>query len=111
MSKLDTAVEIAKANPDKKTALQAIQEDLGVTRANASVYLHKAYKLIGTAPSTPPATKIEKPVEVKPAVVRDFNESQTAEYTTAMAERTLQGLSTMSIDEYFDMMDNLKELV
>lgn len=44
MSKLEAAIEIVKANPEKKVALDVIVETLGVTRANAFVYWSKAMK-------------------------------------------------------------------
>lgn len=46
MTKLETAIELVKSNADKKTALEAIVEELGVTRANAFVYWSKAQKVI-----------------------------------------------------------------
>lgn len=60
MSKLNTAIEIVKANPDKKIALAAIVESLGVTRANAFVYWSKAQKsVVGDAsPKAPKAAKV-----------------------------------------------------
>lgn len=47
MSKLEAAIEIIKANSDKKVALDTIVEELGVTRANAFVYWSKAAKSLG----------------------------------------------------------------
>lgn len=111
MSKLNQAIEIVKANSDKKAALSAIQETLKVTRANASVYLFKAMKAIGTPVADTP--KVEKqvkaPVEVK-ASTRTFTEEDNIEYENAMAEREASGFSSMSIDEYFDMKSNLAAL-
>lgn len=64
MSKLKTAIEIVKANPDKQVALAALVETLGVTRANAFVYWSKAQKsVVGDAyPNlkAPKAEKVEK---------------------------------------------------
>ena len=60
MSKLEIAIELVKSNQDKKRALEAIVEELGVTRANAFVYWSKAQKvLVGDAYSN---LKAEKPV-------------------------------------------------
>lgn len=109
MSKLQAAIDIVKGQTDKKAALSLIQETLGVTRANASVYLFKANKALGL-------TLTEVPVEVKPEVVavatptREYSELERSEYTANMAERTLQDLSLMSIDEYFEMKQNLMAL-
>lgn len=54
MTKLNIAIEIVKANSDKKQAIEAIMEELSVTKANAFVYWTKAAK----------ATGIEVPVRV-----------------------------------------------
>lgn len=110
MSKLNQAIEIVKANPDKKAALTAIQEALGVTRANASVYMFKAMKAIG-APSKP--VKVEK-TEVAPepvsAPTRDFTDIDKAEYEAAMVERAKFGFSPLEIQEYFEIKSNLAAL-
>ena len=64
MSKLNIAIEIVKANSDKKTAIEAIMEELSVTKANAFVYWTKAAKATGT----------EAPKRVaKEKVARKFN--------------------------------------
>lgn len=110
MSKLNQAIEIVKVTPDKKAALTAIQEALGVTRANASVYMFKAIKAIG-APAKP--VKVEKK-EVAPEPVSaptlNFTDTDKAEYEAAMAERTKSGFSVMQIQEYFEMKNNLAAL-
>jgi hypothetical protein len=51
MSKLQTATEIVKANPEKSVALQAIMTALEVSKANAFVYWTKASKALGTTPT------------------------------------------------------------
>lgn len=64
MTKLEIAIELVKSNADKKAALEAIVEELDVTRANAFVYWSKAQKvLVGDAyPNlkAPKAEKVEK---------------------------------------------------
>lgn len=111
MSKLNQAIEIVKANPEKKAALTAIQEALNVTRANASVYLFKAMKAIDAPATKAPKAekKVEAPVEVK-APTRDFSEDEQAEFKAAMAERADAGFSPMTIEDYFDMKSNLAAL-
>lgn len=67
MSKLNVAIEIVKANSDKKAAIEAIMEELSVTKANAFVYWTKAAKATGTeAPKRIAKEKAEK-------VERKFN--------------------------------------
>lgn len=44
-TKLSVAREIVQANPDKKQAIAAIMEELGVTKANAFVYWTKSQDL------------------------------------------------------------------
>lgn len=44
-SKLMQAVDIVKANPDRKTAIASIMEALNVTKNNAGVYYIKVTKL------------------------------------------------------------------
>ena len=111
MSNLLTAIEIVKAcNGDKKASLEAIQAQLNVTRANASVYLFKANKALATKAPEPvvETPKVLKLVAVsKPAVT--YSDEDYAEYATAMDERANQDLSPMEIGEYFVMMENLKE--
>lgn len=61
MTKLEIAIELVKSNADKKAALEAIVEELGVTRANAFVYWSKAQKsLVGDAYPNLKAPKAEK---------------------------------------------------
>ena len=64
MSKIETAIEIVKANSDKKVALDTIVEELGVTRANAFVYWAKAAKVLGMeqAPRQPKAARKVNPI-------------------------------------------------
>lgn len=50
MTKLEIAIELVKSNADKKQALDAIVEELSVTRANAFVYWSKAVKALGIEP-------------------------------------------------------------
>jgi hypothetical protein len=108
MSKLQTSIDIVKANPDKKIALAAIQEALGVTRANASVYLFKAKKAIDSEGSGYTAPVVEEVKE--PEVDRNYSSEQQQEYNDAMEHRASQGHSKMSINEYFDMMENLQAI-
>ena len=110
MSNLLTAIEIVKAcKGEKKACLEAIQTELNVTRANASVYLFKANKALAAKASEPEVqvSEVSKPVAVsKPDV--EYSAEDYAEYATAMDERANQDLSPMEIGEYFVMMDNLQ---
>lgn len=109
MSKLQTAIEIVKANSDKKAALELIQSTLGVTRTNASVYLFKANKALASQnPTQEPVVEIINTV-VAETPAKEYTQDQTAEYNEAMAERVLRGLSPMTIDEYFEMSANLPD--
>lgn len=113
MSKLQSAIDIVKSfEGDKKDLLILIESSLGVTRANASVYLFKANKAIaaGTAPAKKSkAKKAEAVVESTPVEYDITDEDQLA-YQEAMAERKTAGLSTMSIQEWKEMSENLKAL-
>jgi len=109
MNKLETAIEIVKAgNGDKKLLLADIQNALGVTRANASVYLFKANKVIETGePVEVKETKV-KAVKVEPTVEFEVSEEDQLAYHESMAERSASGLSVMSIQEWKEMTENLK---
>lgn len=74
MSKLNVAIELVKSNQDKKAALDAIVQELGVTRANAFVYWSKAQKtLVGDAYPNLKAPKTEKVVKTKTVGTRKTN--------------------------------------
>lgn len=113
MSKLQTAIEIvSECKGDKQAALLKIQNTLNVTRANASVYLFKANKALEVVIDQSQETAAPEVVEVVQAVPgKTFTEKQHEEYRLAMAERVMRDLSVMSIDEYFEMTENLKEFV
>lgn len=63
MSKIEIATEIVKANANKTEAINAIMEELSVTKANAFVYWTKAAKSlglpVGKQVSVPDATAAE----------------------------------------------------
>jgi len=109
MNKLETAIEIVKAgNGDKKLLLANIQNSLGVTRANASVYLFKANKVIEAGePVEVKETKV-KDVKAAPVVEVELTEEDQLAYHESMAERSAAGLSVMSIQEWKEMTENLK---
>lgn len=109
MSKLSTAIEIVKSNPgDKKATLSAIETQLGVTRANASVYLFKAMKALEDQPSNVVTETPSQPEEPEP--VYELSDEDHLEYAKDMSERKSNGLSQMSIQEWKSMTENLKAL-
>lgn len=106
MSKLDQVIEIVKSfNGTKKELVSTIQKELNITRANASVYLYKATKVVSIPVNTP---VIKEPVIEVTKEPRTLTPNQLEEYTQAMIERESNGFSTMSADDYFDMIENLE---
>jgi len=109
MSKLNTAIEIVKSNPgDKKAILSAIETQLGVTRANASVYLFKAMKALDVQPSKVVAETPSQSEE--PEQEYELSDEDHLEYAKDMKERKKNGLSQMTIQEWKGMTENLKAL-
>lgn len=109
MNKLQTAIEIVKAgNGDKKLLLANIQNALGVTRANASVYLFKANKVIEAGEPVEVKEPKAKPAKVEPKVEIEVTDEDHLAYQESMAERSAAGLSVMSIQEWKEMTENLK---
>lgn len=69
MSKINTAIELVKANGmDKAASIAAIINALAVTKANAYIYFVKAIDRLGGEPtmvaSTPMVSKVRKANEI-----------------------------------------------
>lgn len=114
MSKLAQAIEIVTTGQtnglDKKVILTEIQNTLGVSKGNASVYYFKARKSLEspkaeTPVKAPKTEKVAKKAEIKPV-----DEAESQAYEAEMADRKANGFSSMSFTEWKEMSDSLSTL-
>lgn len=108
MNKLNQVINIINQfNGDKKSLLNEVQSRLNITRSNASVYVYKALK--NTSIPKSKTTKVISIPEYRiPSIIT--TPIQQVEYEEAMMDRVSRGYSRISIEEYFHIKDNLKEL-
>ena len=113
MTNLEKAVAIlesgTKEGLSKKNILANIESSLMVSRSNASVYLYKAKKLIGSEGFVKPSEPVEIVEQQAPEVLPE-SEEEGNEFQQAMEQRQAAGLSTMSYSDWKNMVKNLESL-
>lgn len=111
MSKLAQAIEIVtkarEQGQDKKAILADIQNALGVSKGNASVYYFKARQSLDGAKPEPVAEAPVQEVQEDPGNVA---EAELAAYEVEMADRESRGFTSMSFSEWKKMSDSIESL-
>ena len=91
MTNLSKALEIVKVSSDRKSAIEAIVKELGVTKSNAHVYVTKANKLLGSTEKNS-----EKNTEKTDVKTQDLTEKATKSVKkSAKTSKNLESVDTM----------------